>query len=144
MKAYTFSMEKVLEWREGIEKNVMEKFAVFQNELNQEKLTLANLIKEYNMVKEKSLDCKKINELRQLQLYKADLEDRIEIQHQIIERKTKELEEVRQELITAQKDRKIMEKLKEKDYLNFQESLKAEEQKFIDEMAVLKFKKLEN
>lgn len=144
MKAYSFSMEKVLEWRESIEKNSMEKFAVSQNELNQEKMILANLTKEYEIVKEKSLRCKNINELRQLQLYKSDLEDKIENQHEIIEIKTQELEQRRLELVSAQKDRKIMEKLKERDYSNYLEQVNADEQKFLDEMAVLKFKKVEN
>ena len=144
MKAYSFSMEKVLEWRESLEKSSMEKFAVSQNELNQAKMILTNLTREYDVAKEKALRCKRINELRQLQLYKADLEDRIENQHEIIERKTKELEDIRQELVAAQKDRKIMEKLKERDYSNYLEKVNADEQKFLDEMAVLKFKKVEN
>ncbi|WFA07897.1 flagellar export protein FliJ [Tissierella sp. Yu-01] len=144
MKAYSFSMEKVLEWRESLEKSSMEKFAVSQNELNQEKMILNNLTKEYEVVKEKTLRCKSISELRQLQLYKSDLEDRIENQHEIIERKTKELEDIRQELVSAQKDRKIMEKLKERDYSNYLEKVNSDEQKFLDEMAVLKFKKVEN
>lgn len=144
MKAYSFSMEKVLEWRESLEKTSMEKFAISQNELNQAKMILTNLTNEYDVAKEKALKCKSINELRQLQLYKADLEDRIENQHEIIQRKAKELEDIRQELVAAQKDRKIMEKLKERDYSNYLEKVNADEQKFLDEMAVLKFKKVEN
>ena len=42
--AYKFSMEKILDWREDLEKASMERFAL-QNELNQEKLKLSNLYK---------------------------------------------------------------------------------------------------
>ena len=122
----------------------MENFATAQNDLTQERLILANLYKEYEIAKEKSLKYKNVNELRQLQLYKHDLEDNIECQNGIIARKTLALEKLRQGLVVAQKDRKIMEKLKEKDYNNFLNNLKMEEQKFLDEMAVLKFKKVEN
>ena len=54
--------------------------------------------------------------------------------------KIEELEAMRLELVEAQKDRKIMEKLKERDYTDYQNEVKAVEQKQLDEMAVLKFK----
>lgn len=142
--AYKFSMEKVLGWREDLEKASMEKFARTQNELNQEKLTLSNLYKEYEILKEKSIKSKSANEIKQYQLYKSDLEEKIEFQTQVVEEKTKELEERRLELVDTQKDRKIMENLKEKDYTNYQEKVKLEEQKFLDEMSVLKYKKAVN
>lgn len=137
-------MEKVLEWREDLEKTSMEKFATAQNDLYQEKLVLDNLIKEYEVAKEKTLRYKNINEMKQLQLYKQNIEDNIEYQISIIEKKTIALEKLRLELVAAQKDRKIMEKLKEKDFNSYQDNMRQEEQKFLDEMAVLKFKKVEN
>jgi flagellar FliJ protein len=62
------------------------------------------------------------------------------MQKEIIEKKSEELEAMRLELVEAQKDRKIMEKLKERDYTDYQNEVKAVEQKQLDEMAVLKFK----
>jgi len=144
MKAYNFSMERVLEWRENLEKNSMERFTVTQNELIHEKTILSALTKEYEITKVKGLSYKNINELRQLQLYKQTLEDKIDYQNQVIYKKNKELEEIRLELIAAQKDRKIMEKLKERDYTKYQHEMLAFEQKELDEMAVLKFKRAEN
>lgn len=144
MKSYNFSMEKVLEWRENLEKGSMEKFAVIQNELSQEKSTLANLQREYETIKEKFLKYKNVNELKQMQLYKQIIEDKIENQIEAINKKSEELEERRLELISAQKDRKIMEKLKEKDYLTYLDNVRATEQKELDEMAVLKFKLAES
>jgi flagellar FliJ protein len=144
MKSYNFSMEKVLEWRENLEKGSMEKFAVIQNELSQEKSILANLQREYETIKEKFLKYKNVNELKQMQLYKQIIEDKIENQIEAINKKSEELEERRLELISAQKDRKIMEKLKEKDYLTYLDNVRATEQKELDEMAVLKFKLAES
>ena len=122
----------------------MEKFTVTQNELIHEKTILSALTKEYEITKVKGLSYKNINELRQLQLYKQTLEDKIDYQNQVIYKKNKELEEIRLELIAAQKDRKIMEKLKERDYTKYQHEMLAFEQKELDEMAVLKFKRAEN
>ena len=140
MKSYNFSMERVLQWRESLEKSSMEKFATVQNELNHEKYILNELYKEFEAIKEKGLKCKNINELKQVQFYKQDIEDKIEMQKEIIEKKSEELEAMRLELVEAQKDRKIMEKLKERDYTDYQNEVKAVEQKQLDEMAVLKFK----
>lgn len=128
MKTYKFSMEKVLEWREDLEKTSMEKFATAQNDLHQEKLVLDNLIKEYEVAKEKTLRYKNINEMKQLQLYKQNIEDNIEYQNVVIAKKALALEKLRIELVAAQKDRKIMEKLKEKDFDSYQDNLRLEEQ----------------
>ncbi|NLL81341.1 MAG: flagellar export protein FliJ [Tissierellia bacterium] len=142
--AYKFSMEKILDWREDLEKASMERFALTQNELNQEKLKLSNLYKEYESLKERFVKYKSANEIKQYQLYKSDLEKKIELQIQVVEEKTNELEERRLELVDAQKDRKIMEKLKEKDYENYKEKENLEEQKFLDEISVVKYKKAVN
>lgn len=142
--AYKFSMEKILDWREDLEKASMERFALTQNELNQEKLKLSNLYKEYKSLKERFVKYKSANEIKQYQLYKSDLEKKIELQIQVVEEKTNELEERRLELVDAQKNRKIMEKLKEKDYENYKEKENLEEQKFLDEISVVKYKKAVN
>lgn len=142
MKSYNFSMERVLGWRETLEKNSMEKFALLQNELLHEKSILTNLTKEYETLKEKGLKYININELVQLQLYKQNIEDKILHQNVVILNLSNSLEEIRLELISAQKDRKIMEKLKERDFSNYQDDMRATEQKELDEMAVLRFKRI--
>ena len=141
---YKFSMERVLEWRESLEKISMEKFVFTQNELNREILRLTNLYREYETLKKKSVKYKKANEIKQYELYKFDLEENIELQRQVVDKKTIELEERRLELVDSQKNRKIMENLKEKDYQSYQEKVNLEEQKFLDEMSVLKYKKALN
>ena len=144
MKPYSFSMESVLEWRESIEKTSMEKYAAAQYELKHEIQVLEHLNKENEQIKEKSLSCKNIVEIRHLQLYKQTIDERIEAQIEIVEIKKDELENFRLELIHAQKDRKIMEKLKEKDFSNYNEESKREDQKNLDEIAVLKYKRIDN
>lgn len=139
---YKFSMEKILNWRTGIEKVSMEEFAILQNELHHEKLVLANLEKEYKKSKDKNLDNCNVNELMQQHLYVQNIKDKIENQNKVISIKKNQVEESRDKLVIAQKDRKVMEKLKEKDYDDFQENMKLEEQKELDEMAVLRFQRL--
>lgn len=139
MKAYKFSMEKVLELRTNKEKSSMEYFASMQRDLMKEKSKLLELRGEKDSIKLKSNKCKNIVELRQLHLCKEWLEKKIQAQLKRIEESKENLEIARQELISAQKDRKIIEKLKEKDYEIYQDNEKAIEQKNLDEMAVLKY-----
>lgn len=134
-------MEKILELRESREKNVMEEFALSQSELLHQKLILSNLNKQYDNAKEKSLASMDIYRLRQQDLYKRSLEDRIDKQEEIILHKTEELEKIRLDLVNAQKERKIMENLKEKDFGIYKENIKVLEQKELDEIAILRFGK---
>lgn len=140
MKAYKFSMEKVLELRANKEKTSMEYFASMQRELMKQKSKLVELRAEEDSIKLKLRQCNNIVELRQLHLCKEWLEKRIQAQLKRVEESRQNLEKARLELITAQKDRKIIEKLKEKDFEAYQDNEKAIEQKNLDEMAVLKYK----
>lgn len=135
-------MERVLEWRTNIERTTMEEFAILQNELQHEKVVLFGLEKQYGKTKEKNLESYNVNELMQQHLYVQNIEEKIEEQNNVIYVKKNQVEEARVELVIAQKDRKIMEKLKEKDHNDYKEDMKSMEQKELDEIAVLRFNRL--
>lgn len=142
MKSYSFSLEKVLEWKENNEKNIMEEFAILQNEFQHEKSKLNILIQEYEETKNKGTKYKNIHELQQQDLYKRLLEDKIQGQEEVVNIASQKLEEVRLRLVAAQKERKIMEKLKEKDFNIYKKTMDSIEQKQLDEMAVLNYNKI--
>lgn len=141
MRSYNFSMERLLELRVNKERTVMERFATLQVELQQQKIILSNLLKEYQLAKEKSLNYNNINELIQNDLYIKYIEERISKQKKVIDKSSEELEEARLELIKAQKDKKIMENLKEREFIVYQNNIKSNEQRELDEIAVLKYQK---
>lgn len=141
MRAYKFSLEKVLEWREDSERDTAKVFASIQNELQYQQNGLNSLRLEDENIKKKILTLNNINELKQQYLFKQSIEEKIERQIILIDETTKKLEKQRLELLEAQKNRKIMEKLKEKDYNTYKEDLMNAEQKELDEMAVLKYGK---
>lgn len=130
-------MERVLRWREDIEKSNMEKLALIQNELRHQKSILNDLMQEEEKVKN-SIRYRDIHQLRHQHLYIQKIEEQIQEQDELIHETNKKLEDARQELIEAQKDRKIMEKLKEKDMTSYRNNIKSAEQKELDEIAVLK------
>lgn len=139
MGVYKFSLEKVLEWRLNTEKETAKKFAIKQSELTYQEEVLNKLIDQYENIKKEVLKKINIRDLKQEHLLKQKIEDKIEEQIELIKNIEKQAEELRLELLEAQKNRKIMEKLKEKDYNKYMDHLMSEEQKHLDEMAVLRF-----
>lgn len=139
MKPYKFSMEKILNLREDLEKDKMEKMVTVQNELQVQKEALQQLLDEGEKIDKERKTFSNIQDLKQKSLYKSKIKKEIEKQDEIIATTKKTLEEKRLDLIEAQKDRKIMEKLKEKDYEEYRLNAQIEEQKELDEIAVLKY-----
>ena len=142
MKSYKFSMESILNLRENKEKSTMENLAKVQNQLEIQKDILKDLIMEEEKIKSNCTKLKDIHELRHHNLYKEEIEEKISKQDELIDKTNIKLEEVRRELIEAQKERKIMEKLKEKDMDNYINNMRQVEQKELDEIAVLKYAQL--
>lgn len=140
MKNYKFSLQSVLEVRDNEEKGVLEEFVQAQNRLDEADFKKSNLEDELKLCLEKGACSRSVHQLIMENFYKVDLEKKLELQVKVVEDRTIELEEVRAKLQMAQRDKKIMEKLKEKDLEDYKtESLK-KSQKEIDEFAVLRFK----
>lgn len=140
MKNYKFSLQSVLEVRDNEEKNVLEDFVLAQNNLDKEGRRKEELQRDLELCLEKKSSIKNIQELMMENLYKVDLEDKIKFQDIVIKERKIELEEVRKKLQVAQKDKKIIEKLKEKDLDEYKAEIEKKSQKEIDEFAVLRFK----
>ena len=90
-------------------------------------------------IKKKILELNNINDLKQQYLFKQSVEQKIKEILKLIEQTKTKLEKLRLDLLEAQKNRKIMEKLKEKDYIEYKENLMLEEQKELDEIAVFRY-----
>ena len=142
MRNYKFSLESVLQIRINKEKEVLEEFVMVQNRLYEEYRKKEDLKKKLNLSLEASFSNRNVQELMMNNLYKTDLESKIKFQEEIIDRRKIEVEEVRERLQIAQKDKKIMEKLKEKDLENHTLELNKKNQKEMDEFAVLRFKQI--
>lgn len=142
MKSYKFSMESILNLRENEEKDTMENLVKVQNELETQKSILRDLIMAEEEARKNKSKCDDIHQLRHQNLYKEKLEEEIQRQDELIDTISLKFEEARLELIEAQKNRKVMEKLKEKDMEEYIADLRYVEQKELDEMAILKYTQL--
>lgn len=135
MAGFKFRLQKILEHRETLENIKKGEFAKVQSELNHEIVKLKGLESERNTIarqKTSSTDTT-ISELQKYNDYLFILDKQIESQGLVIEKMREKVEEVREELIEATKDKKIIEKLKLRDYQEFLYEEKKEEEKANDQ-----------
>lgn len=139
MGKFRFSMEKVLDWRSDTEEAKKKELGDAQREKFQQEALLQELIQENIKIKNESLTTTRIDILRRQNMYKVMLDERIIQQKNQVETAEKSLETARIALMEAHKEKKVMEKLKEKEYTFVMEQEKSEEQKQLDEMATLSY-----
>lgn len=139
MGKYQFSMAKVLNWRENQEEHAKKKFLQKRVEQMEQESILADIVSASQNLKVSTTNFTNVNTLRQQHLYKNYLDEQIEIQEKELAKVSHETEAELQLFIGAQKDRKIMEKLKERQYDAYLKAEKIQEQKELDEMGTLRY-----
>lgn len=132
---YNFRLEKVLNYKENIENLKKAQYGDVNRRLNNEEEKLMN----YNIHKENLLT--KINEsnkntsvgnLKLYNNYLQDISSSIKKQETLISDIKEELENTKEELLIAMKEKKAFEKLKENDYNEFLSEVKKKEEKIVD------------
>jgi len=146
-KRFKYDLQTVLKVREIKEKKEQEKFAEKNREFLTEK-EKEELIKRNKKGKEQELrdvfnrgpisDFQKVLRRRaHIDVLKSDLDDQVE---KVIEA-SKKLEEQRVHLIESMKEKKIMEKHKERKLDEYNKLMTGLEMKFMDELATQRFKR---
>lgn len=139
MKSYKFKMDKVLEYRENVEKVKVEDFAKITHKLRKEEEHLKDLqetLKEKKKVKQQDLYGMKMGFL-----YREKLKAEVDRQVMKVQEISVKAEAAQSVLIEARKDRKIMEMLKEKDQEKYRLELLQSEQKELDDLSIMRFAK---
>lgn len=140
---FEFKLQSVLNAKKAKEEEMLVEYRNFLQEIKREKQALKEMRKEREMM---------IDKLRKDQNRPIST-DEIAISYTFIEqfgKKIKEKEEQieaikslaekkRQTLISVMKERKILEKLKEKHFKEFKQQVKLKEKIFFDESAILRF-----
>src|SRR5690625_3189804 len=122
MIGYRFSLQNVLDWRNDQEDEAKLKLVELKNELKQEEIYIEQLINENVRLKEKAEMVRKVDVMRQQDLYKEVLDGKIIQQKLIVEQTANEVKKAEAALLDAYKDKKVMEKLKEKEYEKHKET----------------------
>lgn len=135
MAGFKFRLQKILEHRETLENIKKGEFGKIQTELNRQRQVLEEIkIKRTEILNEKA--SKTHTTVYELQMYNSfiiDLDRQMVRQIEKIEQVKKEVDKAREELIDATKDKKIIEKLKLRDYQEFLYEEKKEEEKITDQ-----------
>lgn len=136
---YKFSLQNVLEWREGQEDEAKLDLIQAKNTLEQEQNYLQKLIRENIHLKETSMLNKRVEVMRQDDLYRKVLNEKIIQQKLIVEQTEHDVTLAERKLLKAYQDKKVMEKLREKEEEAYYAEIEANEQKNLDEFATMTF-----
>ncbi len=143
MKAFAFSLQRLLEAKEALERAAEEKLAAAQRVLAGEKAKRARLsARAREQIVQIELFSGSTTHRHKLSVHLRYLErvqKRIVIQVGVITRQETLVEELRNRLCAAVRDRKGVEKLRERELSVWQQQQKKEEQKDMDEHAAIGF-----
>lgn len=140
MEKHQFSMEKILDWRIKEEENARKSVLHAQNQMQQQQQQLTHLINENTKLKHEQMKLTEISTLRYNHHLKGLIDEKIVIQKNAIDQAQSDMDRLQEAFLQAHKDRKIMEKLKERESVQVLEQVKSEEQKQLDEIATLQYK----
>lgn len=133
MEKFQFSLEKILDYRWIQENEAKREYASAQKVLNEQEEILRQLIAEKGELME--IRETTVNRMQIQQWYLLDLNQKLTETVQTINELKHFVELKLQAYITAQKERKVLEKLSEKQMAEHQLAVNREEQKMLDEMA---------
>lgn len=136
---YKFSLQNVLDWRGDQQDEARLGLIHAKKALEKELSYLERLIKENVQLKERISVAKRLDVMRQDDLYRRVLNDKIIQQKLIVEQLENDVKRAEKGLLVAYQDKKVMEKLKENDEQKFYDEIEATEQKNLDEFATMTF-----
>lgn len=138
MRKFKFSLQRVLRVKEIREDQQKEKFQEAQQYKQKQQEQLDQMMNEKEKVcsdlKSKCAHPLKVHQLRTYYNYLDRLDDHITHQEQELKKAEDMLEKERQKWIEAQKEKKIMEKLKERKWQDHRQEWFKREQKRLDEL----------
>lgn len=142
MKAHGFELHQVLNYRREVEKLRHQEFAVAKHELDQAEKRLQREVERTETVLRELQEKQQVGiEASELQLYsnfgRRQLTT-IKEQQQAVDVLDQKVEERRETLLDAAKDKKMLEKFKERQNLAHRQELAAKERTFLDELSVQK------
>nr|WP_312577373.1 flagellar export protein FliJ [Sedimentibacter sp.] len=137
MKKFYFSLQKVLEIKEQILKNLKNELNNFNQQLNSIEYEIKNLLEKYSEINkefnEKSSVSITVGEMSYYKMYMNSMLRHVERREEDKIILNKKIESKRREIINMNIEISSLEKLKEKELLRYNEELMKSEEIFIDE-----------
>lgn len=137
MKKFVFPLQKLLEYKEHIQKNEQDALRLLQTELNRLLLEMEQMRFRYEELKEKLVSsCETgiaVKDLVLLQRYIGELQKKMRLQKKKIEGAAEQVEKQRAVLVEATKEKVSIEKLRDKHLAAYQVQERKEDERFIEE-----------
>lgn len=140
LASHKFSMEKILGWRFDLEDEARLQVTRLEEKWALENQQLQHLINENIKAKNDNMKNTQIQTLRYNDYYKMMIDEKIIQQKNLMDSTQAQIKEAHNELLEAHKNRRAMEKLKEKELTAAEEIVKRMEQIQLDEFATMNFK----
>lgn len=145
MNRFRFKLEPLYEYRQRLEELSQKEFSETLRKLSEEEAKLLALKDLYSKSSEDMDKMREENagnpELNLYYAYVTGLKKHIDEQSRIIIGVKAALEEKRLNLLSASRDKKVVEILKEKSYSSYMDKLNKEEQKISDDLVSSRFKR---
>ena len=140
---FKFSLEPVLSLREKVEDNKKRELGEatqYQEKVYQEKLHLEQIKEEaLNLTRKQSREAVNVLEIRTLNQYNSYMVKAVRNKEHELEEAKQVVNEKREALLEAVKDRKILDNLKAIHKESFEEEEKRVEQRILDDMVTYRF-----
>lgn len=134
MKRFKYSLDKLFKMRIRLEREASQRFSDVSTRIKNINENIKNLNELYN--KNAFSSCKtRVDEIIKNN-YSYYLENSIKLNEEEKEKVQEEYEYILNDYKSKKKDRKILEKLKEKEYERFLKEQDKEEQDFLDELSI--------
>lgn len=138
MPVFRFRMQSMLNLRQQVEEQTKNRMAVAMNRLQMEKDKLM-LFKEEKRTVTEELNREAssgitVSNIRRFNAYIGHLNEKVDRQNAVVKQHIRNADKIREELIKAMQDRKVLEKLRERKYEEFGKELLRMEQRAVDEL----------
>ena len=141
MKKFKFRLQNVMDLKEKREDEAKRNYAIILGDFQKEKDKLGSLVQSlvlFNVEFEDKIS-KNPENISCYYQYREKLNEDIHAQRVVLDKTAQKLETAKKELMDVRKERKKIERIKEKDFEKYIETAKKIEQNFIDEIATEKF-----
>jgi len=146
VKKYKFELQTVLEVKQHLEKQRQQQLAALESKLNAEKKALLSLIQEQSLCRQKRMTIEQegaqSHDILMIESYLQKLKHTIQLQQRTVNQLKMAFNKKQQELINVMREKKSLEKYKEKKQGEYDKSVLSLEQKLLDELAIRKFQRL--
>lgn len=139
MNKFKFKLDKVLDIKIQQEDNIKNNIAILTKKINDEKNTITDLNDKLNYQRKNKTNFNNAVDYKNFIQYINFIEEKIKYHNKILDSLKNDYKNEQLKLIEATKERKSIEKLKEKSYNEYLSNLNKIEQKSNDEFALYNF-----